>query len=147
MKVWWEEYKLEKIIDVCSDRSETKIDSHNYDPRTFLLHLKEKIDENIHRRFYDDNYLHLGVDTYVRDLYKDYNEFGHHALFKVEKRKKLKPYENGKRYDNRLKQALQPNPPQSFDVALDHERNVSESEDKRLKETMNCFKVGYQGDP
>jgi len=136
MKVWWEEYKLEKIIDVCSDRRETKIDSHNYDPRTFLLHLQEKIDGDIHRRFYDDNYLHLGVDTYVRDLYKDYNGFGHHALFEYETRKKLTK-----------KQALQPNPPQRFDVALDHERNVSESEDKRLKETMNCFKVGYQGDP
>ena len=66
MSEWWKENNLKGFIE----EFETPNDGCNYEPYPFLEHLHA-----------EESYLHFGVRKYVCDLYKDYNNTGHYALF------------------------------------------------------------------
>jgi hypothetical protein len=73
MSAWWKENNLENTIKEYVDWPDTKLlPGHDYEPSTFLQHLDAEK---------ENSYLHYGVRKYVRELYKDYNGFGHYALF------------------------------------------------------------------
>jgi hypothetical protein len=69
MRPWWEDNFLEDTIDKYKKKGPLQ-NGRNFDPSSFLQHLNAGKD-----------YLHYGVNIYVRRLYKDYNGVGHHALF------------------------------------------------------------------
>ena len=70
MEGWWEDNLLEDNIDKYKKKGPLQ-NGGNLDPSSFLQHLNDGKD-----------YLHYGVNIYLRRLYKDYNGVGHHALFK-----------------------------------------------------------------
>jgi ATP-dependent Lon protease len=70
MEGWWLDNLLEDTIDKYKKKGDLK-NGGNLDPSSFLQHLNDGKD-----------YLHYGVNIYLRRLYKDYNGVGHHALFK-----------------------------------------------------------------
>ena len=70
MEGWWEDNFLKDTINKYKKKGELQ-NGRNLDPSSFLQHLNDGKD-----------YLHYGVNIYLRRLYKDYNGVGHHALFK-----------------------------------------------------------------
>ena len=72
MSEWWKENNLNDVIEDYIGSIDMLRPGHNYEPSAFIHHLDEKKTKC---------YLHFGVEEYVRDLYKDYNNIGHYALF------------------------------------------------------------------
>ena len=69
MRPWWEDNFLEDTIDKYKKKGPLQ-NGRNFDPSSFLQHLNAGKD-----------YLHYGVNIYVRRLYKTLNGVGHYALF------------------------------------------------------------------
>jgi hypothetical protein len=69
MRPWWEDNFLEEAINKYKKKGELQ-NGRNLDPSSFLQHLDAGKD-----------YLHYGVNIYLRRLYKTLNGVGHYALF------------------------------------------------------------------
>jgi hypothetical protein len=70
MEGWWKDNLLEDTIDKYKKKGKLQ-NGRNLDPSSFLQHLNDGKD-----------YLHYGVNIYLRRLYKTLNGVGHYALFK-----------------------------------------------------------------
>jgi hypothetical protein len=146
MSVWWKENTLEDTIrDYVTSMNNLK-PGHDYEPSTFLQHLDAQGKKN---------YLHYGVNSYVRELYKDYNGVGHYALFKQTEKKVIdkhqrynsrqnetpkrdalfkqtekKVIDKHRRYNSRQNETPKRD---EFEIALDAAKKAAEDRDKKLK--------------
>ena len=118
MSVWWKENTLEDTIrDYVTSMNNLK-PGHDYEPSTFLQHLDAQGKKN---------YLHYGVNSYVRELYKDYNGVGHYALIKQTEKKVIDKHQ---RYNSRQNETPKRD---EFEIALDAAKKAAEDRDKKLK--------------
>ena len=125
MSAWWKENTLEDTIRKYVTWTDELKPGHDYGPSTFLRHLDAQGKKS---------YLHYGVNSYVRELYKDYNGPGHYALFKQTEKKVIDKRSRQKKTSKR----------DEFEIALDAAKKAAEDREKKLKQDKLISEVLQQ---
>jgi hypothetical protein len=125
MSAWWKENTLEDTIRQYVTWKDELKPGHDYGPSTFLRHLDAQGEKS---------YLHYGVNSYVRELYKDYNGPGHYALFKQTEKKVIDKRSRQKKTSKR----------DEFEIALDAAKKAAEDREKKLKQDKLISEVLQQ---